>query len=106
MFGNVEKLKFLLDELRGLNVIVEERTLVDFANLRKARIISDLERTTLMEELSLRQKSRAQWLREGDEKSILFHRMANSNSRNNTVESLDVNGPISSNITEIRDHIL
>lgn len=34
--------------------------------MRKAKAISDLDRTTLMEEVSWRQKLWALWLREGD----------------------------------------
>jgi hypothetical protein len=36
----------------------------------------------------------------------IFHRVANSNRRNNTVEPLNVNGSVSSDTTEIREHIL
>jgi hypothetical protein len=43
-----------LDELKGLDVIAKERTLYDIENLRNAKIISDLERTTLMEEVNWR----------------------------------------------------
>jgi hypothetical protein len=57
--------KFLLDELQGLDVIAEKRTLFDDENLTKANIISDLERTNLMEEVR-RQKLRALWFRNGD----------------------------------------
>jgi hypothetical protein len=35
-----------------------------------------------------------------------FHHLANSNRRNNTVESLEINGTVYSDTTEIREHIL
>jgi hypothetical protein len=43
VFGNVEKQKkSLLEELRGLDVLEEERTLSNVENFRKAEIISYL----------------------------------------------------------------
>ena len=36
-------------------------------------------------------------LKEGDANTRFFHRMANSNRRNNSIESLMVNGTLSSN---------
>jgi len=52
-----------------------------------------------------RQKLRALWLRKGDKKTKIFHMVANFNRRNNTVDSLVVNGSLSSNSTEMREHI-
>ena len=44
----------------------------------------------LMEEISLRQKSRETWLKEGDKNIGFFHKMANSNRRRNCFgEGLD-----------------
>jgi hypothetical protein len=42
---------FLFDELRIPDVIVEKRSLFDVERLRKVEITSDLERTTLYEEV-------------------------------------------------------
>jgi hypothetical protein len=50
----------------GFDVNVEERPLSDDEKVRKDVTTSDLERFTLLEEVSLRQKSRPLWLREGD----------------------------------------
>jgi hypothetical protein len=53
-----------------------------------------------------RQKSRAMLLREGDKNTRFFFRpVAYSHQRNNCVDSLDINGSMSSNSTEIRKHI-
>jgi hypothetical protein len=45
-------------------------------------------------------------MREGDKNTKIFHLVANSNRRNNTVDSLAVNGSLSSDFTEIREHIV
>jgi hypothetical protein len=47
-------------------MLLKKRALCDEANLEKVATISDLERTTLMEEVSWRQKSMMLWLRVGD----------------------------------------
>ena len=64
-----QKKKTLLNELRVLDGWEEERALFDEEKLRKVIVISELEKTTLLEDISWRQKLRAQWLKEGD-KSI------------------------------------
>jgi hypothetical protein len=65
-----------------------------------------LEKATLLEEISWRQKSRALWLKEGDKCTKFFHRVANSNRRNNSIEALSVNGSVSSDQSAIREHIV
>jgi len=107
VFGNMDSLKLArLEGLRALDRLEEERGL-DFEELlRKNLIASDLERTILQEEISWRQRSRVLWLKEGDKCTKLFHRIANSNRRSNTIESLVVNGSVTSDQPAIRDHIV
>lgn len=52
MFANIEGQKKHLEELRDLDLLEEERTLCDEEKLGKVKIISDLERFALMEEMS------------------------------------------------------
>jgi hypothetical protein len=107
VFGNVESLKLArLEELRVLDRIEEERGLDLEELLRKRSIVSDLERIILQEEISWRQNSRVLWLKAGDKCTKFFHQIANSNRRSNSIESLSVNGSVTSNQPAIRDHIV
>ena len=76
-------------ERRLINLIAEEK-------LEQVNLHIDIEKLTLLEEISWRQKSRLLHLREGDSNTRFFHRMANSNRKNNGIESFMVNGSLSS----------
>jgi hypothetical protein len=65
--------------------------------LRKAEVVRDLEKHSLMEEVSWRQKSRVLWLKEGDKCTKFFHSMANSNRRYKSLDSLLIGDTQSSN---------
>lgn len=74
-------------------------------NNRKDQVVSVLERLTLMEEISWRQKSRALWLWEGDKCTKFFHRVANAHRRFNSIESLNIDGGASSDQVVIKEHV-
>jgi hypothetical protein len=99
-----------LEELRVLDGVEVDRALIAEFKLRKTMVISVLEKATLLEEISWRQESRALWLREGDKCTNLFiyffHLVANSNRRNNSIETLSANSSVSSDQHAIRDHIV
>jgi hypothetical protein len=59
-----------------------------------------------LEEVSWRQKSRVLWLKEGDKCIKFFHSIANSNRRYNSIDSLLIGDALSSNKTEIGDHVV
>jgi hypothetical protein len=69
-------------------------------------VFSKLERTLFQEEVSCRQKSRALWLKEGDQDTKFFHRLANSYRRNNTIATMMVDGNRFEDPTVIQDHIV
>jgi hypothetical protein len=107
VFSNVEfRKKALLEELNSLDCLEEDRGLVDEEKLRKSVVICELEHVTLQEEISWRQKSKVLWLKEGDRCIKFFHRVANSNKRYNSIESLSVNGSVSSDQPTIRDSVV
>ena len=82
--------------MKYLDVREETHPLTTEEKLEQVNLCTDIEKLTLLEEISWRQKSRVLHLREGDANIRFFHRMANSNRRNNGIESLMVDGRLSS----------
>jgi len=93
-----------LEELSAFDRLEEECGLAPEEKVMKCLVISDLEKTILQEEISWRQKSRVLWLKEGDKCTKYFLCVANSNRRFNSIESLSVNGSVSSVQLVIRDY--
>ncbi|XP_041009220.1 uncharacterized protein LOC121253280 [Juglans microcarpa x Juglans regia] len=107
VFGDVGGQKnTLFKELKGLEGVEEERELFEEERARKIQVTMDIERVSLLEEISWRQKSRALWLKEGDKCTKFFHRLANSHRRNNAIETLMIDGVTSSNQDEISNHVV
>ena len=96
-FGNISaKKQQLWSKLNALDVKEDNQPLSEEEKLEKASFRADLEKTTLLEEISWRQ-SPVLYLKEGDSNTRFFHRMANSNRRNNCIENLMIDGALSSN---------
>ncbi|XP_075649840.1 uncharacterized protein LOC142620339 [Castanea sativa] len=57
-------------------------------------VILEVKWLAWLEEISLRQKSRVLWLKERDNNSKFFHRMAKSHRRNNYLGNLEVDGEV------------
>jgi hypothetical protein len=97
VFGNVGVLiKERVDESKALESTAEGGGLNEEERERKRQLCRDLERALLQEEISWRQKSRIKWLKEGDKCIKFFYLMANSNKRYNTIDSLHIDGVLSS----------
>jgi hypothetical protein len=106
-FGNMDSNKSkLLNDLQGFDAIEEFRALGSEELAMKAEVSRELDSCLLMEEVSWRQKSRILWLKEGDKCTKYFHSMANSRRRYNSIDSLMINGILSTNQVEISEHIV
>ena len=105
-FGNVTfKKQDLWSKLNVLDSKEKTHRLTAKEKLDQTNLRTDIEKLTLMEEISWRQKFRVLHLKEGDTNTKFFHRMANSNRKNNGIESLMVNGTLSSDQGIIADYI-
>ena len=91
--------------MNDLDVREETQHLTAEEKLEQIDFRTEIEKLTLLEEVSWRQKSRVLHFREGDANTKIFHRMANSHRRNNGIESLMVDGTLSSDQGMIADCI-
>ena len=106
-FGNVGiKKNQLLYELHGIDRAAESRLLNFDEKLRKESLVTELEQTILLDEISWHQKSRVLWLKEGDRNTQFFHQMANSNHRNNSISTLLIDGEMSIDSNDISKAII
>jgi hypothetical protein len=74
----VKKLE-LMNELQGLESKENQGLFTGEDRVRRLNAQTELEETLLLDEVSWRQKSRIQWLKEGDKNTKFFHRNANAN---------------------------
>ena len=106
VFGHVEaRVKKLWKDLSVLENMEESRGLTVEERVEMGRIRDELEKATLLEEICWRQKSRVHCVREGDKNTKIFHRIANSHRRLNSIDRLMVGGVLSSDSAAIADCI-
>lgn len=94
------------EELKGLDSVEEVRELFDEERARNFHVSVVLEMVSLLEEISWRQKSNTLWLKEGGKCTKFFHWVANTDSWNNGIETLLVDGLDTSDQTTITNHIV
>ena len=106
VFGNIiVKKQQLWSKLNALDIKEDNQPLTEEEKLEKTTFRANLEKATLFEEISWRQKSRVLFLKEGNSNTRFFRRMANSTRRNNCIENLMIDGALSSNQDKITNHI-
>ncbi|XP_042952212.1 uncharacterized protein LOC122289294 [Carya illinoinensis] len=106
-FGNInDQRDKLFAELQQFDERETVRALSTEDTTRRMIVTTELEKISLMEEISWRQTSRALWLKEGDRSTKFFHRVANSHRRNNAIEVIHDEGRVISGRDAINDHIV
>ncbi|KAL4633515.1 hypothetical protein ACB092_04G128100 [Castanea dentata] len=94
-FGNVgHKKKELLGAFEFLDAEEGVLGLIETKQNEKKKVRSQVEHLLSLEEISWRQKSRMLSIKEGDNNTKFFHKMANSRRRYNHLSFLEVDGVI------------
>lgn len=96
----------LLGKLAKWDNILEEGALSDEEKVAKATSFMEYEEVIKNEEIYWRQRSRTQWLKEGDTNTKYFHKMASVHRRYNGIDQLQIQGVLTEDPAEIRDGIL
>ena len=80
--------------MNSLDAKEGEFGLSDAESCETAVARSEVENLLSLEEISWRQKSRMLWIKEGDNNTKFFHKMANSQRRFNHLSLLELDGVI------------
>ncbi|KAG5605849.1 hypothetical protein H5410_027341 [Solanum commersonii] len=96
----------LLEQLAELDTERVKRTLTVEETTKKAAVLLEYEELVKKDEVSWRQKSRVLWLKEGDEKTKFFHKMANAHRRYNNIDQLMIQGEVTQEKSRIEGEII
>uniref|UniRef100_A0A7N2L7I8 ARM repeat superfamily protein n=1 Tax=Quercus lobata TaxID=97700 RepID=A0A7N2L7I8_QUELO len=92
-FGDLAfRKKSLLSELLGLDAREDLWGLSHEEQTRHTHIKGDIAHLASLKEISWRQKSRVLFVKEGDNNTHFFHRIANSHRRTNHIRGIEVGG--------------
>ena len=104
VFGNVDlKQQQLFCDLEVLDCKESCGGLSPSERDHRGTLLLELDKLAHFKETSWRQKSRVLWLKEGDNNTKFFHKMANSNRRWNFMEKLEVDGTLYTSDSDIRN---
>ena len=106
-FGHVGRKKTqLLEILKLLDAKEGEFGLSDAESCERVMARSEVKNLLSLEEISWRQKSRMLWIKEGDNNTKFFHKMANSRRRFNHLSFLEVDRVIYEEESEIAAQVV
>ena len=106
-FGDLAFRKIcLLSELLGLDAREDLLGLSQEDQTRRSQIKSEVAHLASLEEISWRQKSRILFVKEGDNNTRFFHRVANSHRRTNHIRGLEVDGVLYEDEEEVRSKVV
>ena len=107
VFGDVHfRKKCLLSKLFDLDLREGMQVLTMANKARKIEIKAEIKSLASLEEISWRQKSRALFLKEGDNNTRFFHKLANSHRRANTMRGVEVDGIMYEADSNIQDQVV
>jgi hypothetical protein len=93
---NVEVSKrFLTEEIPSLDYLEEDRSLIEEKRISRAKSKADLENVALVQEGSWRQKSKENWLKEGDHNTSFLTALP-THMRNNFISNLNIDSIVTS----------
>lgn len=92
-FGSIKLKKLcLLQEIESLDILKESRSLLPSELVLEQSLIQSLANISKQEEIYWRQRSRLQWLKEGDGNTKFFHAVANGRKCRNLIPGFNQDG--------------
>ena len=98
--------KCLLTEFLELDMREELQVLSLENRSRRTMIKADIEHLASLEEISWRQKSKALFIKEGDNNSRFFHRLANSHRQTIQIRGVEVEGVLYEDDREVQAQVV
>ena len=98
--------KCLMTELLDIDMKKGMQVLIQVDRDRRVVVKFDIDFLASLEEISWRQKSKALFIKEGDNNTCFFHRLANSHRRTNQIRGVKVEGALYKDESEVTNPIV
>lgn len=107
MFGRINiKIKSVMEEVKKLDEKARAGGLNATEEDNRNYLRGEVERLLISEEIRWRQKSRAQWLKEGDRNTKFFHKMESIHKNANQISNLWIEGQLIEERGDIKEGIV
>lgn len=100
-----EESKICVEKIKDIDRLEEERQLMGEERLIRESYCKKFQMLALKEEVYGHQRSRIRWLKEGDQNTKFFHKVASHNKSSNVIYGLMINEIWSQNKSEIRNEV-